>query len=265
MHKGTELDNPLELSLQERMNLSVKGYRNALIGIGIVAFVILIASVYRTVVYYSNTDLFFSSEVANVADAMNTLDLFVLMISAFCVIWVLKAGRKIYGENESINREYTQQNYLLTLSVSGRESEDASLDFYNIARDIFPELKKLDVESMKKSEEEIEVEDMTVEVKDSFYRNKRDYVFDIVTDTSRGKFIIKYFKKKASYDDLEQCWNAVKYQNWNDRFRLVCIAEDFDSDILKKYEELVAADTLPLDLILVNEKGFQTLKISDKN
>ena len=56
LNNETELDDPLELSLQERMNLSVKGYRNALIGIGIVAFVILIASVYRTVFYYSNTD-----------------------------------------------------------------------------------------------------------------------------------------------------------------------------------------------------------------
>ena len=155
---------------------------------------------------------------------------------------------------------------MLALSVSGRESEEADLDFFNIARDVFPELKKLDIESMKKSGEEIEVEDMTVEVKDSFYRNKRDYTFDIVTDTSGGKFIIKYFKKKASYDDLEQCWNAVKYQNWSSTLRLVCIAEDFDSDILKKYEKLAVLDpNAPLDLILVNEKGFQTLKISDKN
>ena len=91
---------------------------------------------------------------------------------------------------------------MLTLSVSGRESEDASLDFYNIARDIFPELKKLDIESVKKSGEEIEVEDMTVGVKDIIYRNKGDYTFDIVTDTGiqikwrRGPVALAFKQKK---------------------------------------------------------------------
>ena len=167
-----------------------------------------------------------------------------------------------------MNREYTHQAYLITLSLSSRTGDDASLDFYNIARDIFPELKKLDVESMKKSEEEIEVEDMTVEVKDYWGRNKRDYTFDIVTDTSDGKFIIKDFKKKASYDDLEQCLKVTNGKDYlKNGLRLVCLAEDYDSDILKKYEELVdpKVRTLQVDLILVNEKGFQTLKISDKN
>ena len=89
--------------------------------------------------------------------------------------------------------------------------------------------------------------------------------FDIVTDTDNGQFIIKHFKKKASYDDLKECLNVVKVEGWSSILRLVCIAEDFDSDILKKYEKLVGTELLPLDLILVNEKGFQTLKISDKN
>ena len=180
------------------------------------------------------------------------------------VVWVLKAGRKIYQQNNDINRDYTHQNYLLALSVYGREG-DAYLDFYEIARDVFPELKKLDIESVKKSGEEMEVKELTVKYESWRGKKKGDYTFDIVTDTDGGKFIIKYFKKKASYDDLEQCWGAVKYQNWSSTLRLVCIAEDFDSDILKKYEKLVGTDTLPLDLILVNEKGFQTLKISDKN
>ena len=261
LNNETELDDPLELSLQERMSLSVKGYTNALIGIGIITAAVFICVGYAMAIFGTWTDLL----PEDVVGTLNGLFILIMIISGGTFVWLLRSGRKIYSENESINREYTHQNYLLTLSVSGRESEDVSLDFYNIARDIFPELKKLDVESAKKSGEEIEVEDMTVEVKDYWGRNKRDYTFDIVTDTSGGKFIIKYFKKKASYDDLEQCWNAVKYQNWSSTLRLVCIAEDFDSDILKKYEKLVGTDTLPLDLILVNEKGFQTLKISDKN
>ena len=261
LNNETELDDPLELSLQERMSLSVKGYTNALIFIGLVTIGILVCVAYAIIIFQTWADLF----PDDVMNAIYTIFALICLFSGGTFVWLVSSGVKIYRENESINREYTQQNYLLTLSVSGRESEDAGLDFYNIARDIFPELKKLDVESVKKSGEEIEVEDMTVGVKDYIYRNKGDYTFDIVTDTDGGKFIIKYFKKKASYDDLEQCWNAVKYQNWSSTLRLVCIAEDFDSDILKKYEKLVGTELLPLDLILVNEKGFQTLKISDKN
>jgi hypothetical protein len=264
LNNETELDDPLELSLQERMNLTIKGYSNTLIFAGIIAIVIFILGAYCITFYLNNvSDMI--EPVEGLHNAFYTLFGCIMLASGGFFAWLCLSGRKSYKENESINREYTHQNYLLALSVSGRESEEADLDFFNIARDVFPELKKLDIESMKKSGEEFEVEDMTVEVKDYWGRNKRDYTFDIVTDTENGKFIIKYFKKKASYDDLEQCLNAGKYQNW-DKLRLVCIAENFDSDILKKYEKLAVLDpNAPLDLILVNEKGFQTLKISDKN
>ena len=193
LNNETELDDPLELSLQERMSLSVKGYTNALFGIGIVAIGILVCVAYGVAIFQVWADLF----PDDVTNAIYTVFALICLISGGTFAWLVRSGVKIYRKNESINREYTHQNYLLTLSVSGRESEDAGLDFYNIARDIFPELKKLDVESVKKSGEEIEVEDMTVGVKDYIYRNKGDYTFDIVTDTDGGKFIIKYFKKKG--------------------------------------------------------------------
>ena len=193
LNKGTELDDPLELSLQERMSLSVKGYTNALIFIGLVTIGILVCAAYGIVIFQTWADLF----PDDVMNAIYTIFALICLISGGTFVWLLRSGRKIYSENESINREYTQQNYLLTLSVSGRESEDAGLDFYNIARDIFPELKKLDVESVKKSGEEMEVEELTVAVKDYLNRKKGDYTFDIVTDTDNGQFIIKHFKKKG--------------------------------------------------------------------
>jgi len=258
LNKGTELDNPLELSLHERMNLSVKGYKNALIGVGVVAVLLLIASVYRTVFFYANTDLVVSPEVADVFNAINGIGLFVLIVSAGMVVWVLKAGRKIYQQNNDINRDYTHQAYLLALSVSARTKDDVDLNFYNVARDVFPELKQLDIESIEKSGEEITVEELTIGSK------KDEYVLDIVTKTREGKFVIKHFKEKAVYADLERCLNIVKNEGWGDMLRLVCLAEDFDSDILKNYEKLSKGIQSPVDLILYNEKGFSALKISDE-
>ena len=120
-----------------------------------------------------------------------------------------------------------------------------------------PRLKELDIKSIEESGEEITVEELTVGSK------KDEYVLDIVTKTDEGKFVIKHFKEKAVYADLERCLNIVKNKGWGDMLRLVCLAEDFDSDILKNYEKL-NKDDYPLDLILYNEKGFSALKISDE-
>ena len=134
-------------------------------------------------------------------------------------------------------KEYTDQAYLLALSLSGRtKDDDISLDFFNIARDIFPEIKKADVESVKETGEELGVEELTLEDK-----KKGDYTFDLVSDKLSGntRFVIKCFEKKASYDDLEECCNTA-YKEWGKDhiFRLVCLAENFDSKILKRYEEI---------------------------
>ena len=67
----------------------------------------------------------------------------------------------------------------------------------------------------------------------------------------------------ASYDDLKTLLDVVGGQNW-DKLRLVCLAENFDGDVLKKYEKLVESISYPVDLILVNAKGFSALKISDE-
>ena len=114
---------------------------------------------------------------------------------------------------------------------------------------------------------EIDVEGLTVDVGDWVWKKKVKYTFDVVQDTKYGNFIIKDFKKKASYDDLEQCLKVTNGKDYlKNGLRLVCLAEDYDSDILKKYEELMETKKgiLPVDLILVNEKGFSVLKISEE-
>ena len=260
MSNETELDNSLELSVQERMNLSVKGHTNMLIGLVVLAAFLVVIAVYGVTIYLSPVG------PPDASDAVSTAFYLILLLCIGCIFWLAINGRKIYEENRSINREYTQQAYLIALSLSSRTGDDASLDFYDIARDIFPELKKLDVESMKESGEEISVSELEVDVGWAWSK-KTKYTFDIVQDTKYGNFIIKDFKKKASYDDLEQCLKVTNDRdNLKNGLRLVCLAEDYDSDILKKYEELmkVVSRIIPVDLILVNEKGFSVLKISEQ-
>ena len=261
MNNETELDNSLELSVQERMNLSVKGYTNALIGLVVLAVFLIVVAVYGVTIYQDTVDL------SDASDAVSSAFYFIMLLCGACLVWLAINGKKIYRENRSINREYTQQAYLIALSLSSRTGDDASLDFYDIARDIFPELKKLDVESMKESGEEISVSELEVDVGWAWAKKKFKYRFDIVQDTKYGNFIIKDFKKKASYDDLEQCLKVTNdRENLQNGLRLVCLAEDYDSDILKKYEELekVKKGLIPVDFILVNEKGFSVLKISEE-
>ena len=254
LNKGTELDNPLELSLHERMNLQLKSYSNLMTFTGIIIIVIFALGVCSILFYLENV----SDMIEPVEGFHNVFFIIfgcIISFSGIGLAWLLINVPKEYKENNDINRDYTHQAYLLALSVYGREGE-ADLDFYEIARDVFPELKKLDIESIEKSGEA-----KTPAEKLIMGSKKDEYVFDIVTETDQGKFIIKHFKEKAVYADLERCLNIVRNEGWGDMLRLVCLAEDFDSDILKNYESL--AGGYPLDLILYNEKGFSALKISN--
>ena len=191
LNNETELDDPLELSVQERMNLQLKSYSNLMILTGIFTLVILALAVYCTIFYLENiSDLV--EPVEGLHNVFYTLFGCIMLASGGCFAWLLKNGRKEYKENESINREYTQQAYLIALSVYGREG-DACLDFYDIARDVFPELKKADIESVKETGEVLRVEELTLEDK-----KKGDYTFDLVSDKQGWgtRFVIKCFEKK---------------------------------------------------------------------
>ena len=157
MNNETELDDPLELSLQERMSLSVKGYTKTLVAIGVVTLAILFSALYAAAIIQISPVFSTEGNASYVAEVLY----FVGIVSGGCFVWILKTGRKIYKENEIVVREYTHQAYLMALSVYGREG-DTDLDFYEIARDVFPELKKLDIKSEEKSGKEMEVEELTV-------------------------------------------------------------------------------------------------------
>jgi len=254
LNKGTELDDPLELSLQERMNLSVKNFTWLLM----VAVVLTVLSLIIGLLVILAQQIDYVDQQVDI----QSLAVFLCFMTGGFLVWNGITGRKHNSENLSIIREYTHQSYLITLSVTNRtKDDDASMNFFNdVARNVFPEIKLADIESIKKSDEEIEVEELTLEDE-----KKGDYTFDVVFDYKKTIFLVKDFKKnKATYDDLEECLSVAIKEFGNKILRLVYLAEDFDSSILKNYQKLSdISKAPPLDLILYNEKGFSTLKVSN--
>ena len=184
----------------------------------------------------------------------------ILAMSCICFGICVIYRRKLYSNSAEILAEYTHNAYLITLGMAGRNKneEDASMDFYNnVAKGVFPEVKEADIESIKETDEEMEVEELTVEDK-----KKGDYKFDVVAKLDDGKFIIKQFNKKVNSDDLEECIKVANNEFGKDIFRLIFLAEEFDTKILNDYEKL--KDIMrsgKVDLILFNDKGFSTLQI----
>ena len=266
LNKGTELEgDPNELSLHERMLLITKSFQSVL-GLSAVVVVVCLCLAVVIILGFQNPIL---QDIANdpendVTHAISDVAIILAILCSLLLAWFAKSQIKNHTESERVIKEYTDQAYLVALSVSGRtKDEDISLDFFNIARDVFPEIKKADIKSVKETGEELGVEELTLEDK-----KKGDYTFDLVSEEISGdnKFLIKCFEKKVSYDDFEECCKIASKEWGKDHiFRLVCMAENFDSKILKSYEEIREIGEFPVDLILYNEKGFGILKISEKS
>ena len=151
MNNETELDDPLELSLHERMLLITKSFQSVLIGSGIAVGLCLCLSL-LIIAGFQNPILqdIANDPEMNVGHNISDVAIVMAVVCSIVIVWFFKSQMKNHRESERIVKEYTDQAYLLALSLSGREKdEDISLNFYNIARDIFPELKKLDVDTLK--------------------------------------------------------------------------------------------------------------------
>jgi hypothetical protein len=249
------------------MLLITKSFQSVL-GLSTVVVVVCLCLAVLIILGFQNPIL---QDIANdpekdVGHNISDVAIILAILCSLLLAWFAKSQIKNHRESERVVKEYTDQAYLVALSVSGRTNdEDISLDFFNIARDIFPEIKKADIRSVKETEEELGVEELTVEDK-----KKGDYTFDLVSEKISGeyKFVIKCFEKKVNSDDFEECCKRASKElkkTGSDIFRLVCLAENFDSKILKRYEEIRETGEFPVDLILYNEKGFGILKISDKS
>lgn len=180
-------------------------------------------------------------------------------------IWLFIRGKSIKNELRKIRFDYTNQAYYFALSTAthGKE-EDISMDFFEAAQDIFPELKEADIESIKKTGEELEVEDLTIPYDED--ESEKDYRFNVVAKTKEGFFLIKHFTKdKVTFSDLVQMIKMGKsVKTWTKGgFRFVCLAKNYDDNAIKNYDTLQEGDDdpIPVDLITIGKRGFSFVKI----
>ena len=180
-------------------------------------------------------------------------------ISGTAIAWFAHKGKSEQSQLRTIMKKYTNDSYFLAMGLTSHKNDKNIInDFYDMCLEVFPELKQADKESLKETGKTLELEDLTLELEDG------DYTFT-VGDISNKKFIIKYFEKTpVNYEQLNE-YLQITWDEYggNNIFRLICLAKNFDSNILKKYTKLMESKNIPLDLILVTDNGFSGLKISD--
>lgn len=191
---------------------------------------------------------------------MMTFIIITMILLGAIGIWVFVRGKSIRDDLNRTRNDYTNQAYFFVLSTATHgKREDIAMDFFDVAEDVFPELKREEVLSLEKKGEEWEVEDVTIEDGE-----KKEFRFNVVAKTKEGFFVVRYFTKdQVSYGDVRETLEIAdeNFKTWNkDVFRLVCLAKSFSKDVYKNYE-LLADKKIPLDLILVHEKGFSFAKI----
>ena len=179
-------------------------------------------------------------------------------------IWLYVRGKSIRNDLNRIRNDYTNQAYFFVLSTATHgKREDIALDFFDVAEDVFPELKREEVISLEKKGQEWEVEDITI-VDDEKKKEKKEFRFDVVAKTKEGYFLIRYFTKdQVSPADVNETLEIAdeNFKTWTKGvFRLACLAKSFSNDAIKNYE-LLDDKKIPVDLILVREKGFSFAKI----
>ena len=189
------------------------------------------------------------------------------------VVWFYVKGNSRRKELRKLVRDYVTQSYYFTFSSSTHGKDEIAEDFFNIAEGVFPELQREELKNFKKTGKEWEVPSLTIadvvyEVKTQNKESLQDYKFDICAKTDDGFFIIKEFKKdQVSYEDLhEAVWIAANNipEKRKGVFRMVCLANSFSKDAIDGHKDLEKSTKrkVPLDLIVIREKGFSVVKIS---
>ena len=298
-----------ELSLEGKMFLAVRGYSRAINVTKIISACLCIIFAASLFMIVDDLDWITSFGTIDVAEGCwvlapdycfiftanpneNTDDLLFLIAYLYddltLLIWYLSfgligaGGMAVWGyvkgnsrrkELRKLIRDYVTQSYYFTLSASTHGKDQIDIDFFNIAKGVFPELQREELKNLKKTGKEWEIDSLIIdhvvyEVKAQNKERLQDYEFDICAKTDDGFFVIKEFKEdQVSYEDLHKAvWIAANNipEKRKDIFRMVCLANSFSKDAIDRHKDLEksAKRKVPLDLIAVREKGFSVVKIS---
>ena len=291
-----------ELSLEGKMFLAVRGYSRAINVTKFISFVVLIIFVACLHLIVDDLDWITSFGTIDVAEecwvlapdycyiftanpngsADDLLFLIAVLYDDFTfLVWYISfglvgiGGMLVWGytkgnsrrkELRKLIRDYVTQSYYFTLSASTHSKDQIGIDFFNIAKGVFPELQREELKNLKKTGKEWEVSSLELEG-DSKGEMGGDYEFDISAETKEGFFVVKHFKKdQVSFEDIKESIITAK-DNHSSRkgiFRMVCLANSFSKETVDGHKDLEksAKKKIPLDLIGVREKGFSVVKIS---
>jgi len=154
--------------------------------------------------------------------------LVMLMLGGLAIWWFVK-GKKIKNRMIEIKKQYLNNAYHYILQTSTHEISTVAEDFFDIAIEIFPELKNEEIKSLKKTGKELEIQTQ-------IFEDQGNYELDIEQKTKEGYFLIKYFKQDTvTFIELEGFLKIIK-KNYKDDdiFRIVCLAKSFDDTVSKK-------------------------------
>ena len=216
--------------------------------------------------YFSDVDAeIIIGTLYGVFNASQFFTIITILLIGSVGIWLYVRGRSIKKDLIKLHYDYTNQAYFFVLSTATHgKSDDIAMDFFDLAEDVFPELKREEIISLEKKGIEWEIEDVTI-VDDEKKKGKKEFWFDVAAKTKEGYFLVRYFTKdQVSYDEIKETLDVAKksFKTWSkDPFRLVCLAKGFSKQAIEGYESLTKEEILPVDLVLVREKGFSFVKI----
>ena len=157
LNKETELEgDPNELSLHERMLLITKSFQSVLILSALAVIVCLFLALVIIAGFQNPIYQDLANDPENdIGHGISDIAICIVVLCSLLLTWFARSQMKNHKESQRVVKEYTDQAYLVALSVSGRTKDnDISLNFFEIARDIFPEIKKEDIKSIKETGEE---------------------------------------------------------------------------------------------------------------
>ena len=140
-----DIVGPEELSTSDRMFLTLGAFKKTIFWakMGLVGLIVIM-------IWSVGTDNYGVVEfIEEIYWWWTVLPLTVLVV--VMLVWLVVSGGKLSGTSDILRRQHRMETYFATLSLATRETDDLSLDFFNIAVDVFPELKQHESEINQES------------------------------------------------------------------------------------------------------------------
>jgi len=249
-------DDTDELSVQEKMHIYTLDYARLFFCFAVIFGVILILLLALFINMNDNKLLF-----DPVSEAFSIiLTLFIIIVPL--LVWFIITGKKTMLDARQTMDKYTSDVYFAVLGLTPHKNDkNIPKVFYKMCLSIFPQLKRDTKNSIKNTGEGLEFKKITMKDEGtSFGVTIPGYIF-----YSNFELIITYFEKtNVGYDELNEHIKLLM-KNYDNIYRVVCLARNFNIEILNEYKKLKKSLGADLDLIIVTDSGFSGLKISESH